>query len=74
MANKRKMAEPQHAGSQERQRQAGSPATQPPPRGIQAEPDSLLGVFKLSRPTAQPAHPHSQIPWEGEGLDEKERG
>ena len=27
--------------------------------GIQAEPDSLLGVFKLSRPAAQPAHPHS---------------
>jgi hypothetical protein len=42
-----------------RQRQAGSPATQPPPRGIQAQPNSLLGVFQLSRPAAQPAHTHS---------------
>ena len=42
-----------------RQRQAGSPSTQPPPRGLQAKPDSLLGVFQLSRPAAQPAHAHS---------------
>ena len=46
-------------GNDLRQRQAGSPATQLPPRGLEAEPDSLLGVFKLSRPAAQPAHPHS---------------
>jgi hypothetical protein len=43
----------------QRQRQTGSSAAQPPPRGIQAESGCPPGVFRLSGPAAHSAQPHS---------------